>query len=180
MVSIILLCAGCGRDEPARYGLSLLEPSAAWQDRKLVIETALDMNLSRAARDALEHGVPLIITMETRISRVHGFFARAAETTTRSLELRYLPLSRHYQLTLLDSGQRRSYPRLWMLLDALEEPLELVTGADRAKFGQGTWQAQVRAYLDIGRLPSPMRLPAWFSSQWRLSSEWTTWRIDAA
>lgn len=175
-----MLCAGCGPERADRYGLELLEPDAAWHDRGLVIKTALSMELSRAARDALEHGVPLVITIQTRVSRVHGFFARPRKSRSLSLELRYLPLSRHYQLTMLDSGSKRSFPRLWMLLDALEAPLDLDTGMQRADLSEGDWQAQVRAYLDIGKLPSPMQLPAWFSSQWRLSSEWTTWRIDAA
>ena len=80
----------------------------------------------------------------------------------------------------MDSGNKRSFPRLWMLLDALEAPMDLATGMQRDDLDGTDWQAQVRAYLDIGKLPSPMQLPAWFSSQWRLSSEWTTWRIDAA
>lgn len=180
MVFSILLCAGCSPDSSDDFGLELLEPEVTWRDQRLVVATALGLELSEAAREALDHGIPLVVTIQARISRVHGYFARGRETVTRSVELRYLPLSRHYQLTLLDTGEQRSFPRLWMLVDALERPLELDTGRVRADLVEGAWQAQVRAYLDIGELPSPMQLPAWFSSQWRLSSAWTTWRIDAA
>lgn len=179
MAFFILSVAGCGSPEDGDWGVSLA-PEASWRDGSLVLESPLQVTLSPAALEALEHGVGLVLVVTTRISRRHGPVARLEEARDYPLEIRYLPLSRHWQLSEPAIGQIRSFPRRWMLMEALGEVRRFETGLARSELGTANWQVQVRVRLDRNALPAPMHLPAWLSPQWRLVSRWYTWRFDAA
>ena len=40
------------------------------------------------------------------------------------------------------------------------------------------YRVRLRASLERESLPTPLRLLAYFSSSWRLSSDWTTWPLQ--
>lgn len=152
----------------------------SWENGELILHSPLEVTLSPAALDALEHGVGLVLVVTTRTSRRLGPIARLDEARDYPLEIRYLPLSRHWQLREPVIDRVQSFPRRWMLMEALGERRRFETGLTRGQLGEADWQVQVRVRLDRNALPAPMHLPAWLSPQWRLSSRWHTWRFDAA
>lgn len=178
--SIILLCAACTIPPDEPWGLSLVQPELRWEDDRLEIEAALAVDLSPAAIEALEHGVPLTLLISTRARRDRPGVPSRSVMHRHALELRYLPLSRHWQVTDLETGIDLNFPRLWMLTAALGEQRRFTTGLDRDALDDHAWRVRIRAELDRSALPSPMRLPAWFSNEWRLSSPWHTWHLDPA
>lgn len=171
-----MLCAGgCADDARQAAGLSLAGPEFVWEGNELVARTGLEVTLSTAALEALENGVALTLTVQTRVQRKHRLLDRRVNVRNHRLEIRYLPLSRHYQLSNEKHETQQSFPRLWMLLAALQDPIAFETQLTRADLGDGEWRVRMRAYFDISRLPPPMRLPAWFSNQWRSGTGWHDW-----
>lgn len=176
MVFIILsFVVGCADDDRRAAGLGLAGPEFVWEENELVARTGLDVSLSTAAMEALENGVALTLTVQTRVQREDRLFDRRVNVRNHRLEIRYLPLSRHYQLANEKRQTQQSFPRLWMLLAALKEPIPFKTQLTRADFADGEWQVRMRAFFDISRLPPPMRLPAWFSNEWRSGTGWHDW-----
>ncbi len=49
------------------------------------------------------------------------------------------------------------------------------SGPWRDVYLSGAYELRTRVILDESRLPTPMQLPALFSSQWQHNSEWSTW-----
>ena len=129
--------------------------------------------LSAEARDALVHGVPLTLAVELVL--------REARTQTRvkkqrSLyEIRYLPLSEHYQLSIIDQDERLTFPRL---RHALAELGSLRMSVETGALPQGDYELLVRSFLDKQKMPPPMRLPVLFASRWNHESAWTTWPMS--
>lgn len=124
-------------------------------------ELNLQLDLPGAVRDGLESGVAL------------GFRLDLMFGETRQMpqwrELRYLPLTRQYQLREPGTGYSRGYASRAAALAALERwPLP-------AHAADGDVTARVR--LDSTRLPAPLVLPAVFDSDWRLDSGTTRWPI---
>lgn len=174
----MLFAGGCADDTRQAEGLGLVNPKFVWEGNELVARTGLTVILSAAAMEALDNGVALTLNVQTRIQLERRLFGRRVNVRNHRLEIRYLPLLRHYQLTNEKVGSQRSFPRLWMLLAALEDPIAFETQLTRADLDGGEWQARVRAFLDISRLPPPMRLPAWFSNEWRLGTAWHDWAAE--
>jgi hypothetical protein len=172
----MLLCAGCG-GEPADGGL-FLEPTAEWRNGELEIVSPLRIEPTPPMREALARGVDLEFDVVTRVSRRLGFFAWLVEQRHHPVRIRFLPLTEQWELDA--AGRRETFPRLWLLLDALEQPRRFGTGFVRDRADRGEWQVQVRARFDRTALPSPMHLPSLLSPQWRLASPWHTWRLGAS
>ena len=178
MVIIIWCLPACAPDPEAGWGI-VIDPEARWVDDRLYVDTSLDLELSPAAVEALEHGVALVLLVSTRVSRRTGPFHRLREARQHRMEIKYLPLSRHWQLKDLETGQERSFPRRWILAQALaEESRRYDTGLTRGQLDDGDWRLRVRASLDRNALPPPMHLPAWLSPEWRITSAWHARRLD--
>ena len=171
--SIILLCAGCRPAE--RDGELALDPVVRWVDEQLVVETGVLFRPSPAIREALEHGVDLQIDLELRLARRYGPVAHELDTQTFGLRIRYLPLLEQWQIQ--DDTSTRTFPRFWLLREALAEPRVLPTGLTRAASTERPLQLQVRARINRDALPPPMHLPTLFSAQWHPGGSWHTWHF---
>lgn len=150
-----------------------------WEDDRLLIETPIDLDFSPAAVEALENGVALVVVITIRASRWLGPIPTHRDVDHRRMEIRFLPLSRHWQLTDQQGGETRSFARRWMLEQALAtEARRFETGLGREALSGDTWQVEIRAAVDRNALPPPMHLPALLSNQWRLASRWYAWPFE--
>jgi len=166
----MLFLAGCGQEDAADYGFGIDDVLVNRVYQSLDIHLQLELELSRQAREALEHGVTLTINLEMELRNDNQMIVVRREA--RRFQLRYLPLSDRYQLSEEDSGDLQTFSRLRYLLSAIDDlNVQLPTGP----LPPGGYELRTRIRLDESRLPAPMQLPAWFSSQWRHDSEWSVW-----
>ena len=173
MVSTILFCAGCRPTAPESE--LALDPAVRWVGDRLVVDTGITFRPGPAVREALEHGVELQIDVELRLGRRYGPVAHELETRIHSLRIRYLPLLEQWQVE--EGAATRTFPRLWLLRDALAEPRQLPTGLTRSATEQRPLQLQVRARINRDALPPPMHLPTLFSAEWHPGGTWHTWHF---
>jgi hypothetical protein len=101
------LLAGCGR--PAESGLFAIDRvEAHWANGRLQGNCKLGLRLSPAARDALRHGVPLTVELELILRNTSD--QTRVGTETGRYEIRYLPLSEHYQVSASEKGTPGLFP----------------------------------------------------------------------
>ena len=165
-----LLLAGCGQEAAVDYGFYINDVSVSRAYQSLNVRLQQDLELSRQAREALEHGVMLTINLEMELRNDNKMIV--VRRDARRFQLRYLPLSERYQLSEEETGELQTFSRLRHLLAAIDDlNIQLSTGP----LPPGTYELRTRIRLDESRLPAPMQLPAWFSSQWQHDSEWSVW-----
>lgn len=146
---------------------------ADWASGRMDVHLQQRLELGPEAREALLHGVPLTLGVEVVL--------RDARTQTRLkkqrnlYEIRYLPLSEHYQLTRNETGESQTFPRL---RHALAELGELRLSVETGVLPEGDYELLARSFLDKRRLPPPMRLPVLFSPSWNHESAWTSWPLN--
>jgi len=136
----------------------------------LNVKVSETLQLSQDAVDALQHGIALTIGLESELRSSSSL--ALIDSTTRLFQISYLPLSQHYQLLAVDTGNRQTYPRLRHVLGQLSHvQVDLATGA----LPPGNYQVRTRVRLLRSTLPAPMQLPALMSAQWRHDSDWSVW-----
>ncbi|HET6604702.1 MAG TPA: DUF4390 domain-containing protein [Xanthomonadaceae bacterium] len=119
--------------------------------------------------EALDRGIPLRLGY-----RVHWCAEGGRAPESRVLEMRYFPLSRHYELREDHSGSRRTFARRSALLAALDRVRLSLSPPP----GCG---ARIAVALDLTSLPTPLRFPAFLEpSQWRLVSPEYAWNGNGA
>lgn len=141
---------------------------------QMIVQTGIELALSEATIEALHSGVPLTFTVDLRLGKRYGFWAREIDTYSYHWTIRYLPLSEHYALEDPTTGQTIDYPRLRTLLTGIRLPAIYATDVNPVDIDSDNYQLQVRCRLNRLRLPPPLRLPAMFASDWRLSDKWRT------
>jgi len=171
MLFTALNLAACS-DPAADSRFVLQQVNALWTNGRLSVISEQMLVLSDEARDALTHGVPLSLAWELRLRSVNSQ-TRVVEES-RHYEIRYLPLSDHFQLAYSDETSVKTFPRLRHVLAELSTlNLSITTGVLPA----GEYELLVRMRLDQGRMPPPMRLPVLLSSKWRHDSSWSSWPL---
>jgi len=174
-----LVCAGCsdGGGNTADGRLEI-DPSMVWRGEALDIDAGVAFDPTAIMREALESGVDLELEIVTRVSRKMGPIALIEEERRHPITIRFLPLTEQWQLEI--DAIQSNFPRLWLLLDALQQGRSYSTGLTRERTRGNSWQVQARARFNREALPSPMHLPSLVSSDWRLAGTWHTWQIDAS
>lgn len=186
MAFTMLFFAGCRLGETGTEsgpGVLDLNPNAFWQQDELMVESGIRFEPTAAMSEALEHGVDLELDVITRVSRKMGPVAHLRHSQSTRFRIRYLPLIEYWQLDRIDpDGQHfsQSFPRFWLLTEALTDTLNYPTGLNRNMLDDGDWQVQIRAQFDRSALPSPMHLPTLFSPEWRLTGPWHTWQYASS
>lgn len=171
LLAVLAAIGGC---QPAATGghFEISDVKARWASGRLDVRCEQSLRLSETARTALGHGVPLTVELDLVLRRAAGQARLARERS--DYEIRYLPMSEHYQVSRLADGQVSTYPRLRHALAGLGRvELSIDTGALPA----GDYELLARTRLDRGRMPPPMRLPVLFDSQWAHASPWTSWPL---
>ena len=171
LVALVLI-SGCS-DPAANERFELTRVEAAWSNGKVDVSFEQDLALSNEARDALIHGVPLTISLMLSL-RNTATQVRVA-TESNSYEIRYLPLSDHYQLSNAKDSKVKTFPRLrHVLADLSELKFSFETGV----LPSGNYELLARTRLAQESMPPPMRLPVLLSARWHHDSSWSSWPLE--
>lgn len=169
---MLLLLAGCGQQE-VDYRFAINQVSIRPADQLLTLRFQQELSLSQQAREALRHGVSLTIRLDMELR--HGQRSMVIEPATRLFQIRYLSLSERYQLLETGTDKLQTFPRLRHALAAIGDVnIQLRT----ARLVAGRYELRARIRVDKGRLPAPMQLPTWLSSEWQHDSEWSVWPFE--
>ena len=147
-------------------------------DQVYNLNASLKYNFNKETLTALENGVSLILVLDIEVIKPRRYmWDEEIATLEQRFELQYLALTDQYQLANKNSGAQNVYHTLGDALETLEEinGLPLI---DAHLLSQGErYKVQVRSRLDIDSLPVPLRLTAYFSSDWWLTSGWYSWDL---
>lgn len=166
----LFFLAGCGQEGGVDYGFTIKNVSVSRNYQSLNVGLRQELELSQQAREALEHGVTLTISLDMELRNDNNMIV--AKRDSRRFYLRYLPLSERYQVSEEETGDLQAFSRLRHLLAAFNYlNVQLNTGP----LPTGNYELRTRVRLDESRLPAPMQLPAWLSPQWQHDSEWSVW-----
>jgi hypothetical protein len=143
------------------------------------LNALIEYDLSNAVLEALVSGVPITIElqMEVVVPR-EWIWDKNIAKLSQQYRIEYYALTDQYLVTNLNSQSQNIYASQQQALDALGVITELPLIDSHLLKGGEQYYGQLRARLMIEELPAPLRVLAYLSSEWRLASEWTTWRLQ--
>lgn len=166
-----LLLGACNHDEQANVFFKVKSVEADMGIRPIKVYADLELKFSPAVEEALNKGVSIPLKAIARIT-TDNHFSRTIVDHGQRWEIRYLPLSRHYQLSELRSKQTTTWPRLRHALGSLRRITIELPPTD---LKPGNYHLELKIFLDRRKLPAPMRLPSLVSSDWQLETNWYKW-----
>jgi hypothetical protein len=143
------------------------------------IDALLDLSLSSEAREALESGVPLIVRVEVDLIRVRRFWIDDEEyDVDQRFSLEYHALTERYIVRNLNGGEQASFATLSSALSYLGR-IERLPFIDATLLDQQrSYDARIRAELDMDEFSGPLRLLTFWRRDFSLSSDWYRWRLQ--
>lgn len=142
------------------------------------LNAQIQYRFSEATREALQNGVPLTIALDMEVRRRRPWvWDEVVYALAQRFRLEYHTLSRQYLVSNLNSGERRAFPTRESALQHMGQITDFPMLDKGLLDPSERYEGALRARLDIDALPTPLRLFAYISDDWRLASEWRTWRL---
>ena len=143
------------------------------------LNASIDYELSAEALEALENGVTLTLKVVIDVTRPRKYvWDDSVATLVQRYELSYHALARRYIVKNVNSGEQDSYPSRAGALAAVGTIRDLPL-LDRKLLNPAlSYEVRVRAVLDLNALPGPLRVLAYVTRNWHLSSEWYPCPLD--
>jgi len=177
IVSLIFTLA-CITNSAYANTINIKSTHAYTEEKSYYLDALFDFALTEEANKALRHGISLEIHthFQLRINR-EWLWDKTISEKIIIYKLEHKPLTGNFLTINLKTGLRRSYNNL----DAALSHISLISKMELFKQSilhkDKNYVARIRTFLDIESLPSPMRLQAYFSQSWDMSSEWYEWKV---
>lgn len=147
-------------------------------DGVYLMDADIQLGLSEPNLQAMRSGIALTIEMEIAVMEPRDWlWDREIAGLRQRYRLEFHALAGQFVVTNLNSGELRSFPTLGTATDAVGRVRDLPL-LDESLLEPGLdYYARLRVRLDIEALPAPLRPVAYFSSDWRLASNWYRWPL---
>lgn len=168
---------------PTAADFSVREVQARIVDLTVTLNARLEMNLSTKTEEAVSKGIPLDVVTEFALI-LHRTLLWDKEIADWGLRrrLQYHALSGQYLVSGLepDVYEVESFASLQDALAYLSSFSGMALPLTKKKkiSLDNTYSLNVRVYLDIESLPSPLRPVAYTTPSWHHNSGWTKWSVS--
>ncbi|MFK8069084.1 MAG: DUF4390 domain-containing protein [Gammaproteobacteria bacterium] len=143
-----------------------------------VVNADLYYELGEKAVEALNNGIPLTFYIEVEFEQPRKLiWNKPLIRHSHNIKLVHHSLSEQYVLTNLATKAQFSFDSLSDALLKLGKISKLPVVEEKQVTFENVLHGKIRSGLDIEALPAPMRIQAWLSSEWRISTGWIEWKI---
>lgn len=133
--------------------------------------------MSDEQEQMLLNGIPLTFVYDIRLKEKAFFSSHDYSKEIRYLLL-YHGLSKQFVVKDLATDKQHSYPTLSLALLSISTPTNIEFEVkDERGFKMEQYEGRAKLWLDIEALPTPLRIPAYLSSNWWLNSSWYEWEL---
>jgi hypothetical protein len=148
-------------------------------DEGYKLASSFEFDLKPVLEDALNRGVPLYFTTDVEMTRPRWYwFDEKAIRASHTIRISYNVLTRQYHATTVGS-LRQTFSTLEEAMALVRRPTRWVVAEKDALKPGAVYNVAVRMRLDVAQLPKPFQVNAMNDSDWRLSSNWATFKFKA-
>ena len=142
------------------------------------LSARVEYRLSRQALEALNKGVALNVELQINLVQMRRFVWDAGVASLRQrYQLSFHALTQRFVVLNINSGESESFADLESALSNLGA-IERLPVIDAALLDEDdNYEIALRSVLDIKELPASVRLLSLVWGDWRMASDWYTWRL---
>ena len=149
-----------------------------FEDGVFFLSARVEYRLSRQALEALNKGVALNVELQINLVQMRRFIWDAGVANLRQrYQLSFHALTQRFVVLNINSGESESFSDLESALANLGT-IERLPIIDAALLDESdNYEIALRSVLDIKELPASVRLLSLVWGDWRVTSDWYTWRL---
>ncbi|MCR4299676.1 MAG: DUF4390 domain-containing protein [Gallionella sp.] len=159
-------------------GISVNKAEARLSEDGYQLSASYNVNLTFAAQQALERGVPLYFVGEFLLTRPRWYWLdEEIFQSEHTVKLSYNVLTRQYRISR--GALFQNFASLEDALNILARQSSTVIPAEVVS-KDGSYIAAARLRLDVAQLPKLLQVNALTGKDWTLNSDWYRWVINTA
>jgi len=164
--------------EQAEPGFQVLMTDIVEQNDVLRLSAGFDLVLSQELIDAVHSGVPIRLNIEMEVLRERAYWLDSnVATVIQSYLLEYNALTRRYVLENSNTTAHYNLPSLAAALGVMSGLTDFPFLDVSLLNPDFSYYARMRVLIDVDTLPVPLRVMAYISSRWHLTSDWYQWPL---
>ena len=148
-------------------------------NKVLRLNAGFDVRFSPQLEEAIHRGVEVVVVIEVDAIRERSYlWNEAVARVTQRYQIRYSDLTRRYIVHNLNVGTRFSLPSLTAVTAVIASMVDFPF-LDYSLLQSGErYLGRIRVGVDVESLPVPLRLRAYVSPAWHMTSRWFIWRLQ--
>ena len=169
----------CGVAVAEESGFTVIDASTELANKVYRLTASFNYDLSVPVKEALSNGLPIVLELDIEILRPRRFYLWAEDVAAlkQQYRIQFHALSKQYLVKNLNSGEQNYFQTLHSALSSLEYVRDLPIIDQSLLNPNEKYLVRLRAGIDLDALPVPLRLFAYFSPSWHLSSDWYSWSL---
>ena len=174
VIYVLMICSSIAH--ASTNNIEIKELSVEIVDREIKVDSKVSYALDSKIKNAISNGIEVsfIFDLELRMER-KIWPDTVIAALTREFRIKYHALSKQYVMVDVETKQERSFPDLYSAFYFIGHLRKLhLASIDAVELNQ-QYYIRARARLQTEKLPLPLRIKSYFSSDWRPSSGWTAW-----
>lgn len=179
LLALAMLVGFSAQGRTSDPGIFIQRAQIHTRENQQVVTADIEYRFPPVALQALDEGIPLTFRVKLRIERIKSWgWTEVLAQDERTIQLRYEPLAKSFQVSDLGSGAALHYSSLATALDTLSHlrgwsisPLPLSDDNEQR-------EASLRFEFDVESLPLPLRLVAYLSPDWTMETPPYRWPLD--
>ncbi|MEE9342579.1 MAG: DUF4390 domain-containing protein [Gammaproteobacteria bacterium] len=135
-------------------------------------------DMDEKVQAALDNGVPLVVRVNIKVIRQHNRFWKTTESVVnKRYRIQYHALSQRYIVKNLKKNTQTSFRFISDVLEAIGTVYDVPVIRDSQVQGRKDYRVRMQVSFDVESLPTPIRLWAYFGSDWKLTGGWHEWPL---
>jgi hypothetical protein len=136
-------------------------------------------DMDEKVQEALDNGVPLVVDLQIEVIRKRPWWwPEVVMEQKQRYMMYYHALSRRYIVKDENTQTQQSFRYINDALEAIGNVYDLPVIAADELLPDAEYRVRMRAAFDVEALPTPIRLWAYFGSDWKLTGGWTQWPLN--
>ncbi len=162
------------------HGVDIKSANLVYKKGNATLNADIDYHFSQTALKALENGIPLPLEVEVMVKSQRKWLWDKTELhETIGYQIRYLALSKSYELINESSGSRRNFASRRVAIDALGRIRSMPVAKSFCPINERHCLLLLKVTLNREGLPLPLRPVSYVTLDWYLSSRWKQWPLTS-
>jgi hypothetical protein len=160
----------------ADKGIIVSDLSSRVVEQKVKVDCEIQYRLDDRVNEALTNGIEMSFLLEIELRQESDYWLDPLlSQLKREFRVKYHALSKQFVMVEIGSQIERSYPDLYSAFYSQRQIHNVELASIDALDLKQEYYFRARARLVSEKLPLPLRIKSYVSSDWRPSSGWTEW-----
>jgi len=176
-LGILLFLFTC-TSSAAEYSSEITRAELIKKDKYYALDAGIELNLSPVAKKAIDSSIILSWQLQLELKQQRQWQDKILIKRIYDYQIRYHALLNSYSVKNQTTDEIQRFSSLEKAINGLSQIHILKVFSSSLIKPQENYSVAIKLFLNREALPVPLRVNAYFKTEWDLSSDWYVWNLN--